>query len=101
MSESGYRFDCWLEWMAAHAAIRPDGRVTHLGGNLLPESHRNTLALWYEHGERIPLGRWDEILVAAGLQLTTDFEHWLEEYCSTDGFESAMLEVDEPLIPIT
>lgn len=101
MSESGYRFDAWLEWMAAHATIRPDGRVTHLGQSLLPESHRNTLALWYEHRERIPLGRWDEILVAAGLQLALDFEHWLEEHRGTDGFEYDMLVVDGSLIPIT
>ena len=84
---SGYRFDLWLEWVDAHAVRRDDGRITHLGRAVLPESHRNTITNWIaQMTEPIPLGRWDEILIAAGFSLIPDFEQWLEREHGSNGY---------------
>jgi hypothetical protein len=59
-----------------HGRVREDGRVMRLAGKVLPESHRNTIANWALRGvDPIPLGRWDEILLASGVMLWS-YEDW-------------------------
>ena len=80
MSEAGYAPDRVFRYLVEHGRRRShDGRPMRLNGHSLPESHRNTLANWEERKiARIPLGRWDAILLEARVHLY-EYEMWEEE----------------------
>jgi hypothetical protein len=80
-TEGSYDLEHVLTYLALHGELRDaDRRVMRLNGRRVPESHRNTIANWVERPDitRAPLGRWDEILVGAGMMLH-DFEVWEED----------------------
>ena len=87
MIEGSYALDRVLVYLALNGEMRPsDGRVMRLNGRRVPESHRNTIATWVRTGARPGLGRWDEILVRAGIMLH-DFEAWEERHYGATSYE--------------
>lgn len=89
--ESGYDPVIVFDWLATHGTSRGDGRFLTLNHRLLEDTHRDTFARWElaantDPGFRVPLGRWDEILLIYGVMLN-EFEAWAEEVYGTTGYE--------------
>lgn len=75
--ESGYSHDRVRRFVHERGHVREhDGRVMRLNNRSLPESLRNTLANWLARGETVvPLGRWDELLMAVDMMIW-EYEAW-------------------------
>ncbi len=82
MTEAGYALERVSRFLREHGHVREsDQRPMRLNGHPLPESYRNTLANWERQQlARVPLGRWDEILMGVDLML------WQYELWETDTY---------------
>lgn len=97
MNEGSYSAEAVITYLTQHGHLRAkDLRVMRLNGRHLAETYRNTLATWLERGDRrIPLGRFDEVLVSVGSS-SREFEDWEEEhfgftsYVDPPGFDDAL-----------
>lgn len=76
MSEGGFTRESVLDWLEHHAewklypGSKPPLRVAAINGRQVAESHRDTLHRWIASDrDPIPMGRWDEILLACGTML--------------------------------
>jgi hypothetical protein len=82
-----------FDWLAEHATKREDGRFVTLRRQLIDDSHRDTFARWENFAAldpeyRVPLARWDEILVFYGVMLS-EFEDWAQEIYGTSGYRAS------------
>lgn len=78
-----------FDWLDTHCTKRDDGRYITLAGKLIDDSYRDTFDRWHEKMNddpsfTVPLGRWDEILLAQGIMLW-EFEDWAEKLYGWSG----------------
>lgn len=83
-AQAGYDKDIAIGYLEAVGTRRTDGKFHEINETLVTDNHRQTISKW-ERLDVIPLGRFDEILLAYGLMLW-EYEDWAMRTWLTDGY---------------
>lgn len=88
-TQAGYDKDIAIGYLEAVGTRRTDGKFHEINEYLVTDNHRQTISKW-ERLAVIPLGRFDEILLAYGLMLW-EYEDWAQGTFGDDGYVDPVL----------
>lgn len=87
----GFHHAAVVGWLNDHAEWNLDNKVYEINHHRVNESHRDTIHRWItKHKDPIPLGRWDEILLAHGVMLWEFEMEYPEAYVERSSHEAPM-----------